>query len=328
MGGVGRLAGAQLLALLLSANVALGFQSSRISEIMTSYDEPFLTVQFVEIEMPLFGENEVANTVFAAFDASGAYVADVLVVPSDLPVAFDVPARWLVGTSDISLVRGGVQPTFSITGNLPVDGGMICWGAPTSPAPDPGTWDHSDPENYVDCVAYGSYSGPANSLIGSPTPLDADGHSLVRVFDTGDNASDFLCGDPATPENSALFFADAFPATTPCPVPNNYTLPAPLAFSGEGISGTVNPVTSASAISGIPDCTFLDPCFRRDNILRGVGYIPDSCTSPTIQLNALLLPVLQKKDYFFRTDPFPYCIIGLAHPLEDHHSGIRLLPFQ
>ncbi|MCZ6571239.1 MAG: hypothetical protein O7B23_13870, partial [Deltaproteobacteria bacterium] len=32
----------------------------------------------------------------------------------------------------------------------------------------------------------------------------ADGHSLFRVSETDDSATDFVCGDPATPESNAL----------------------------------------------------------------------------------------------------------------------------
>ncbi len=54
--------------------------------------------------------------------------------------------------------------------------------------------------------------------MGTPTPLDADGHSLQRLSDTNDNATDFECADPATPENNTGG-SDLLPATTPCAPP-------------------------------------------------------------------------------------------------------------
>ena len=99
---------------------------------------------------------------------------------------------------------------------IPLGGGMICWGAPgILPPADPMSWDHADPANYVDCLAYGTYSGPSNPFIGTPTPLVAEGHSLVRQSETDDNAADFACTDTATPTNNAGESIDV-PASTPC----------------------------------------------------------------------------------------------------------------
>ena len=53
--------------------------------------------------------------------------------------------------------------------------------------PNPFTWDPSDPENYIDCLAYGGYAGPTHDDSGTPTSLPpGDGTlALVRVEDTG-----------------------------------------------------------------------------------------------------------------------------------------------
>ena len=120
-------------------------------------------------------------------------------------------------------LRGGVGDPgrLRVHGRASVAGGMVCWGAPDdtlAPPADPGSWDHTNPANYIDCVAYGSFSGPTNGFIGTPTPLNAEGHSLQRVSETHDNATDFACGDPADPENNAGTAA-SLAATVPCPVP-------------------------------------------------------------------------------------------------------------
>src|SRR5690606_4787676 len=98
---------------------------------------------------------------------------------------------------------------------IPLEGGMICWGAPGVDPPSPDSWDHSDPTNYTDCVAYGIYDGPSNPLIGDPTPLVPEDHSLVRIADTQDNDADFVCAETATPTNNEGGTV-AVPATTPC----------------------------------------------------------------------------------------------------------------
>ena len=66
----------------------------------------------------------------------------------------------------------------------------------------PGSWSRTNFANYVDCVAYGTYAGPSNILIGTPTALNGDGHSLQRIGISNNNAADFTCGDPATPQNN------------------------------------------------------------------------------------------------------------------------------
>jgi hypothetical protein len=84
---------------------------------------------------------------------------------------------------------------------------MICWGAPGVSAPDPATWDPSDPENYVDCVAYGGYDATTRTLSGTPTSLGAgDGaRSLARTQGTstnGTNATDFALVTPDVCNNA------------------------------------------------------------------------------------------------------------------------------
>lgn len=167
------------------------FHFAVIDEVMTSYDGD-ATVQFVEINMLVSSQNFVANTVLAAFDDSGSYLGDVLLVPGNVPNSGS-NVRWIMGTSQFQTVSG-LAPDFTMPADLPTSGGMVCWGGPV---------DHTNPAQYVDCVAYGTYSGPSNVHVGTPTSLDADGHSLQRTQDTANNAADFDCGDPADPTNNA-----------------------------------------------------------------------------------------------------------------------------
>jgi hypothetical protein len=188
------------------------FHIAVIDEVMVAYDgDP--DVQFVEIRMKAPLQRFVANTVLGAFDADGNYIDDVLVVPDNVPVdGGSVP--WLMATEAFETVSG-VTADFIFPPMLPVEGGMICWGAPGFSAPDPTTWDHEDPANYTDCIAYGTYDGPTNSFIGEPTTLVPDGHSLQRLAENHNSATDFTCADPATPANNGGD-SDELAATTPC----------------------------------------------------------------------------------------------------------------
>ena len=189
-----------------------------IEEVMTSYGgDP--NVQFVECEQFTVAQNFVTDTVLGAFDATGSYLGDVLVLPNDLIGVTGAGVRWIMGTQAFATLAG-FTPDFIIPATLSTGGGMVCWGAPGLGAfvPDPGSWDHTDPNNYVDCLAYGGYSGPTALGSGTPTPLTGDGHSLRRISDTNDNATDFKCGDPATPETSFGGGSSAsLAATTACP---------------------------------------------------------------------------------------------------------------
>jgi hypothetical protein len=211
-----RVALAALLLLALPRPAVALFHFSVIDEVMTSYDgDP--NAQFVEIRMLSGSQNRVDNTVLAKFDGSGNYEGDLLVIPADVTNSGN-GVRWIMGTTAFE-AASGIQVDFEFAPGLIQGSGMVCWGAPENllPPMNPNSWEHDDPANYIDCLAYGTYSGP-NPHGGDPTPLDADGHSLVRISETDDNLTDFACGDPATPTNNAGNSAE-LDATIPCPEP-------------------------------------------------------------------------------------------------------------
>jgi hypothetical protein len=207
--------GAAVAALLLPRVAAAIFHIAVIDEVMTSYNGDS-TAQFVEIRMLAAGQNFVGNlggpSFLGVFDSSGAYVGDALTITSDLANdGSDV--RWIMATSALATaVGGGFTPDFVIPGPLylPTAGGMVCWGKP---------FDHTVPNQYADCVAYGTYSGPLNMWIGTgPTLLTGEGHSLVRTSTVHNSAAAFACGDPATPTNNSIPQMPAsLPASAPCP---------------------------------------------------------------------------------------------------------------
>ena len=197
------------------------FHIAVINELMTSYDgDP--NVQFVEIEM-LFGfQTQVSNSVLSIFDATGAFVDEALVVPADIDND-GAGNHWIMGTTALE-TAAGIQVDFEFPPGLLPESGMVCWGAPgTLPPADPNSWDHTDPASYVDCVAYGSYTGPTNVHIGTATPISPDGHSLQRISETDDNETDFACGDPADPTNNSEQ-SGSLAATIPCPEPGQLLL--------------------------------------------------------------------------------------------------------
>src|SRR5262245_57202795 len=123
-----------LLGLVPSRPALAVFHLEVIDEIATSIggDE---RQQFVEIRMLAAGQTRVRNSVLGAFDGDGHYLGDVLVVPDDLPNG-GPGQRWLMATAAFQQ-RRNIQADFTIpSGVLPVQNGMICWGAPGASAPD------------------------------------------------------------------------------------------------------------------------------------------------------------------------------------------------
>lgn len=200
------------VALLPSRSQAL-FHLAVLDEVLASLDGD-ATQQFIEVKMLLGSQNLVSNAVLASFDASGTYIEDILVIPNDVANGV-AEARWIAATEAFQTANGFVAD-FTMPAGIPLGGGMICFGAPgVIPPADPSSWDHTDPDNYVDCLAYGTYSGPSNHHVGTPTTLVPEGHSLQRRSETENNAADFVCAGEATPTNNAgegLLLA----ATTPC----------------------------------------------------------------------------------------------------------------
>ena len=75
--------------------------------------------------------------------------------------------RWIMATTS---PLGGITPNFStVTASIPATCGQVCWGAPGVSVPNPTTWNHTAPNAYVDCVAYGPYTGPMRADSGTAT---------------------------------------------------------------------------------------------------------------------------------------------------------------
>jgi hypothetical protein len=265
-----------IFALTLTAAIGFATPSSAvfhltlIDELITSY-KGSPSDQYIELRMVAPFQNAVANSVLAAFNSAGQYAGDILVVPSNLANQ-GAGVRWLVATTAFQGDAGLTADFPMQAGILPTGGGMVCFGGGGGIVPqNPPTWDRTDFANYVDCVAYGSYSGPTNPLIGTPTSLNADGHSLQRAHPNHNNATDFVCADPGAPQNNAgvtKLLAASIPcnAGTATPTP---TSPVPTA------SVTPSPTSTVTAAPPFNTPTSTATCAA-----TGTPYCSDQCPTP------------------------------------------------
>ena len=141
--------------------------------------------QYVEIVMESAGQTQPRNSVLGAFDCSGTYLGDLLIVPDDIENGGN-GVRWIMATQNGT---GGIVPDFLIPNGAPAipgDCGQVCWGAPGVIPPEPPDWSRTNLDNFVDCVSWGPYTGPTRTGSGPPsgfTPGDGT-YALERVSDT------------------------------------------------------------------------------------------------------------------------------------------------
>jgi hypothetical protein len=212
------------------------FHLAEISEIMTAYNFTG-SVQFVEIRMLAGGQGEVAGTKLAVFGQDGGFFTIALTVPSDVNSGSD--RRWLMARPGLEALTG-LQPDFEFTQVLPIENGMVCWGQPGAA--------EDDPDAYVDCVSYGTfYRGPPNTHTAAPSPIPPYGFSLQRVGDTNDSSADFVCGDPANPENNDSESVDMV-ATGICPGATSTTTTTLGSEAACGDGNTDGSVTATDAL--------------------------------------------------------------------------------
>ena len=185
--------------------------SAEIDEVMSGFNgDP--DVQFVEVDQLSSLQSFVANTRLTAFNPDGS-LAGVLLDPVGGDVSF-TGDRWLMGTSAFE-AASGISADFTFSPGILPAAGMVCWGAPDTAAPDPNTWDASDPNNYVDCVSYGgaAFTGtnpmspnPASSGAGddtlSLTRSTTSTPKLTNPWRNSDDSTDFKLAVPS-PENDA-----------------------------------------------------------------------------------------------------------------------------
>ena len=180
--------------------------------------------QYVEIRMLADGQTSVTHTVLSFFSCNGLVVTNIIPdMPHDIANG-GAGVRWSMGTQHFANITG-VTPDFifpAVT-NPPSPAppyfpcGMVCWGAPSSGGPpptNPASWSHTNRDNFVDCVAYGGYTGTRQTSDAAATTLNpGDGtNSLQRMGDTGNDANDFALASPTPTNNTA---SAATTTTTP-----------------------------------------------------------------------------------------------------------------
>ncbi len=188
------------------------FHISRINEVMSgAAGNP--NIQYVEINMLAPFQSFVAHTRLTAFNCNGSAHAVLFTVPTDL-ANNGANVKWVMASPDDAtfFAATGLHADFYFAPGIDPSCGMVCWGAPGITAPtDPNTWNAGDPNNYVDCLGYGGYTGPTKTsthdstpMSGTPSTLPAGNgsDSLSRLSDTQNNLADFGLACPS-PTNNA-----------------------------------------------------------------------------------------------------------------------------
>ncbi len=175
---------AALLVLSLPPQSHALFHLSQIDEAMSGVGgDP--NTQYVQIRMLSAAQNFVANGRLTFFSCSAGNPATVLkLLDKNVPVGM-ADGHWIAATTD---PVGGIHPDFTIPPGIDHTCGMICWGAPVDPLTlkppaDPASWSATDPANYIDCWAYGGYTGPtkAGGTETSAGPAGDGTMSLARM---------------------------------------------------------------------------------------------------------------------------------------------------
>lgn len=227
------------------------FHSAVIDELMSGAGGD-ASIQYVEIRMLGASQNMIGNTRLAAFSCDGTSVDILLLVPGpNLPNAIG-GARWIMASPGGAafLAAAGISPDRvwdrGVTGSIPTACGQVCWGAPGLIPPAP-TWDATDPDNYVDCVAYGPYTGPRASFAG-PVLGVTPGDGTLSLTRTGtgvmnDNVFALTC---PSPRNNA----GANGAFGPCTPPATTTTTAATSTTGVTATTTTFPPGVGQLLSG------------------------------------------------------------------------------
>jgi hypothetical protein len=187
-----RRAGESTLAVLISllcSSVPAGatFHLMSIAQVGSGFGgDP--SVQFVELRLDAGAQTHLTNTRLTAFDAAGNATELLL---SDHGVTNGAVGAHVLYATEAFQSRTTIAPDFVIPTGIVSPTGMICWGAPDTSPPDPTTWDFDKPNNYVDCVAYGGFTGATRFASGTPTSLPpGDGtQALTRTKGTGVSGS-------------------------------------------------------------------------------------------------------------------------------------------
>jgi hypothetical protein len=185
--------------------------------------------EYVELQMWSSGQNLVGGHSIDLYDASGsllkstAFLADVTGAANQSTLLAATPAAEAEFgvVADVGLPAGGL---------LDPAGGAVCWES-------------------LDCVAWGSFSGPIASPVGQPAASAGipDGMALRRTIAPG---CPTLLEDEDDHDNSAVDFSAVFPS----PRPNSVAPPEHRCESGAGSGSGPGPQSKPG--SGAPQTRF------------------------------------------------------------------------
>ena len=210
-----------LVALLAPVRSHALFHLTQIDEVMSgAAGNP--NFQYVQIRMLAGAQTFVANSRLTFFGCGAGNPATVLlVVPSDLATG-NAGGRWIMASPDDAtfFAAAGIHPDFHFPPGIDNACGMICWGAPVGsnfqPPAVPSSWNAMDPNNYVDCWAYGGYSGPTKTGMTETTAGPA-GNGTMSLIRSGTSIG-LACPTPAN-DAGAMGTFGACSATTTTTLP-------------------------------------------------------------------------------------------------------------
>ncbi len=232
----------------LARPVAAAFHNTVIDEVVASVGGD-TDQQFVEVRQLGPSQTLVTNAVIGAFDANGNYVNDVLVANHNVTNSSN-GGRWIAATQKFQMTQGFTADFDISSGIIPVQSGMICYGSGTAMTTffpvAPGSWDHTNAANYIDCVAYGAFTG-SNSPSGLPIPDSPADHAIARTGTTFRSDADFACMQNITPKNNAGGTQTII--GTSC---SNLPPPPPTTTTTSTTTTTLPPAPVGTALSGGP----------------------------------------------------------------------------
>jgi hypothetical protein len=263
------------------------FHISQIDEVMSGAAGN-ANLQYVQIKMLAGAQTFVANARLTFFSCSaGNPAAKLVVVGHDLATG-NAGTRWILASPDDAtfFAASGIHPDFTFAPGIDNACGMICWGAPVAsnfqPPADPNSWDVTNLNNYVDCWAYGGYSGPmkTGALVTAGTAGDGT-HSLVR---SGSSAI-LACPAPTNDAGDMGSFAGTCAASTTTTITTTTT--TTLAGAAPGCSDAQAAATTRAQIAAQCPCAGATNHQKYVKCAAGVvkdavkgGTLPKSCKGP------------------------------------------------
>lgn len=200
------------------------------------------SVQYVEIRMLGILQNSVIGARVVAFDCTGSTATILAQANANVPNE-GAGVRWIVGTASFA-TASGVTPDFPIsTAALAPSCGMVCFGGgpggPNRVLPEnPPTWSITDLGNYVNCIAYGGYSGATVPAITQVTANGAgDGALSLSRPVAGGVPLALACPTPTNNAGTVGSFGPCTPPTTTSTTvtTTTSTLPPPQGLTGKNL---------------------------------------------------------------------------------------------